>query len=264
MKKLFFAAFAVIITVLGVTAIAFRSSDIDINDEQTQSRDNLNMDNLENNESTLDNETSKTDTDNSQALKQIEDPSNPLIVEQTKFESTPSPSVSSENSATQATSRSSSQPTTRQSQTQQTTTRSTAAQPSTVRPTTNNSSITTEEQVVKLVNDERAKVGLKALSINANLASAAFIRANETEILFSHTRPDGSGFSTALTQNGVRFSGAGENIAWGQSTPAAVMGAWMSSAGHRANILSSRFTEIGIGYYRNASGVIYWTQLFIH
>ena len=81
---------------------------------------------------------------------------------------------------------------------------------------------------------------------------------------FSHTRPDGSGFSTALTQAGVSYTTSGENIAYGQQTPQAVMEAWMNSAGHRANILNASFRQIGVGHVRSASGVSYWTQLFIN
>ena len=94
-------------------------------------------------------------------------------------------------------------------------------------------------------------------------ASAAQVRAKEIERSFSHTRPDGSSFNSALTEAGVNFSGAGENIAYGQNSPEKVMEGWMNSSGHRANILNSSYTSIGVGHYQNASGVNYWTQLFI-
>lgn len=119
------------------------------------------------------------------------------------------------------------------------------------------------EQVVELVNAERVQEGLKPLSLNQSVQAAALVRAKETEASFSHTRPNGSNFSTALTEQGVRYRSSGENIAWGQRTPEQVMQGWMNSSGHRANILSSKYTEIGVGYYRSASGVNYWTQLFI-
>lgn len=121
-----------------------------------------------------------------------------------------------------------------------------------------------EQQVIDLVNKERAKAGLSALKLDKNVAKAALVRAKETEKSFSHTRPNGSKFSTALTESGVSFRGAGENIAWGQKTPQEVMKGWMNSDGHRANILNKNFTTIGVGYYRNASGVNYWTQLFTY
>ena len=124
--------------------------------------------------------------------------------------------------------------------------------------------LTFAEQVVELVNQERTKAGLNAVTLDQNIASAALVRAKEIETSFSHTRPNGSKFSTALTEQGVTFKGAGENIAWGQKSPEAVMQAWMNSEGHRANILNARFTKIGVGYYQNARGTNYWTQLFTY
>lgn len=74
----------------------------------------------------------------------------------------------------------------------------------------------------------------------------AQVRAVETKTLFSHTRPDGSSFSTALKEQGVSYRGAGENIAWGQKTSEQVMEGWMNSAGHRANILNEKYTSLGV------------------
>lgn len=120
------------------------------------------------------------------------------------------------------------------------------------------------KRIVELVNQERAKEGLNALTLNMNVTKAAQVRAVECQTLFSHTRPNGTSFATALKEAGVSYRGAGENIAWGQKTPEQVMQGWMNSAGHRANILNARYTSIGVGYYRNASGVNYWTQLFTY
>ena len=113
-------------------------------------------------------------------------------------------------------------------------------------------------------NKPEAKAGLNAVTLDQNIASAALVRAKEIETSFSHTRPNGSKFSTALTEQGVTFKGAGENIAWGQKSPEAVMQAWMNSEGHRANILNKNFTKIGVGYYQNAAGRNFWTQLFTY
>lgn len=118
------------------------------------------------------------------------------------------------------------------------------------------------KEVVDLVNAERAKEGLSPLTIDTKVQAAAQVRATECEQLFSHTRPDGSSFATALQEQEVSYRGAGENIAWGQRSPEAVMNAWMNSAGHRANIMNPNFTTIGVGYYQNASGTNYWCQLF--
>lgn len=119
-------------------------------------------------------------------------------------------------------------------------------------------------QVVDLVNRERAKAGLSPVTADTSIQAAAQVRAREIEKSFSHTRPDGSSFNTALTQQGVTYRGSGENIAWGQKTPEQVMNGWMNSEGHRANILNKNFTKIGVGYHQNASGTNYWTQLFTY
>ena len=118
--------------------------------------------------------------------------------------------------------------------------------------------------VLKLVNEERAKAGLPVLALHAGATRAAQQRAGEIETAFSHTRPDGSNFTTALTAAGVTYRAAGENIAYGQKSAGQVMQDCMNSAGHRANIMNGNFTSIGIGHYKSAAGVDYWTQLFIN
>lgn len=120
------------------------------------------------------------------------------------------------------------------------------------------------QRVVELVNEERAKAGLSPVTLQKDVTKAAQVRATEIVQSFSHTRPNGSSFSTALQEAGVSYRGSGENIAWGQKTPEQVMEGWMNSAGHRTNILNAKYTSIGVGYYQNASGVNYWTQLFTY
>lgn len=118
-------------------------------------------------------------------------------------------------------------------------------------------------QVVSLVNAERAKNGLPALQMDSRVAAAAQTRAGELKSSFSHSRPDGRSCFTALTEAGASYRGAGENIAYGQTSPEAVMNAWMNSAGHRANILSNKYTTIGVGY-TTIDGVPYWAQMFTY
>lgn len=118
-------------------------------------------------------------------------------------------------------------------------------------------------EVVRLVNVERAKAGLNPVTADAKISAAALVRSKEQIQSFSHTRPNGSSCFTVLAEQGVTYRGAGENIAMGQKTPAAVMQAWMNSEGHRANILNKNFTKIGVGYYVNG-GTAYWTQLFTY
>lgn len=118
------------------------------------------------------------------------------------------------------------------------------------------------KKVIDLVNVERAKEGLSALTMDLQVQAAAQVRAMECEQLFSHTRPDGTSFATALKEQNVSYRRAGENIAWGQRTPEQVVSGWMNSEGHRANIMNANFTKIGVGYYQNAKGTNYWCQLF--
>jgi len=120
------------------------------------------------------------------------------------------------------------------------------------------------EQIAALVNAERAKAGLPELTLQAEITDAANVRAAEIRRQFSHTRPDGRSFSTALSDNGISFRGSGENIAYGQQSPESVMEGWMNSSGHRANILNANYKNIGIGHYQDESGVNYWVQLFTY
>lgn len=115
-------------------------------------------------------------------------------------------------------------------------------------------------QVLSIVNSERAKYGLEALTYDSLLTSAANIRAEEIKTLFSHTRPDGRSCFTALDEVGYSYRKAGENIAYGQRSAEEVMTAWMNSEGHRANILGD-YDYIGIGVYEKG-GTIYWSQFF--
>lgn len=110
-------------------------------------------------------------------------------------------------------------------------------------------------EVLELVNAERKKEGLNALQMDEELLEAAMIRAGETTLFFSHTRPNG------LQCFSVSELMYGENIAAGQRNASAVMNSWMNSSGHRANILSNRWTSIGIGCVE-INGVSYWTQCF--
>lgn len=127
----------------------------------------------------------------------------------------------------------------------------------TAAPTMNTGSNQTSlaQQVVNQVNAERAKYGLSQLRVDSELTRAACIRAAEIVEKFSHTRPDGSSWST------VSSAAYGENIAMGQKTADKVMAAWLTSEGHRKNILKSSYGSIGVCAYVY-NGVTYWVQLF--
>ena len=119
-----------------------------------------------------------------------------------------------------------------------------------------------EKEVVELTNAERAKQGLPALTLDTELSTVARAKSEDMSKnnYFDHTSPTyGSPFDM-MKQFGVSYKAAGENIAKGQTTPEQVVKAWMNSEGHRANILSSNFTHIGVGYVADGN---YWTQQFI-
>lgn len=120
------------------------------------------------------------------------------------------------------------------------------------------------QQIVDLVNAERAKAGVAPLVMVTELNQAAGIRAEEIYTKFAHERPDGTRYRTVLDQLAVSYSGCGENVAYGFRTPEAVMEGWMNSEGHKANILNENYTSIGIGYYKGANGYNYWSQMFTY
>ncbi len=120
------------------------------------------------------------------------------------------------------------------------------------------------QAVLKLVNQEREIAGAEALVLDNAVTKVAENRAKELKEKFSHTRPDGRDCFTALTESGIVYSFCGENIAMGQTTPEEVMDSWMNSDGHRANILSSDYTKMGVGYYYDKeNNQHYWVQMFI-
>jgi uncharacterized protein YkwD len=108
------------------------------------------------------------------------------------------------------------------------------------------------------------KARCKAVTADVRLTTAA--REHSADMAarnyFSHTTPEGIEFATRLTNAGYRWTGAGENIAKGQHTPADVMTSWMNSPGHKANILNCGFKNIGVGVAADSGGTLLWTQDF--
>jgi uncharacterized protein YkwD len=133
-----------------------------------------------------------------------------------------------------------------------------------------------EDEVVTLVNQRRAAGATcggtvygpaPALVMNAALRAAARSHSEDMarQNYFSHTSLDGRTFSQRITHAG--YAGAspwGENIAGGQSSSAAVVSAWMNSAGHCANMMNPSYRAIGVGYAYRAGSTYghYWTQDF--
>ncbi|GAA0589258.1 sigma-70 family RNA polymerase sigma factor [Streptomyces crystallinus] len=119
------------------------------------------------------------------------------------------------------------------------------------------------QQVIALVNDERARNGCGPVTDNAQLATAAQRHSDNmaAQGFFDHTDPSGAGPGERIHAAGYQWSTYGENIARGQQTPADVMKSWMNSPGHRANILNCAFKELGVGIHYGSGGP-WWTQDF--
>ncbi|MER7684581.1 CAP domain-containing protein [Streptomyces sp. NPDC097610] len=134
-----------------------------------------------------------------------------------------------------------------------------SASPSTAGTTAPASAAVT--RVVALVNSERGKVGCSPLTLNAKLSKAAQDHSADmaSHQNMSHTGSDGSDPGQRITTAGYTWSAYGENVAFGYSTPEEVMAGWMSSPGHKRNILDCGFKEIGVGLSQPGS---YWTQDF--
>ncbi|GCB45737.1 allergen V5/Tpx-1 related [Streptomyces sp. NL15-2K] len=117
-------------------------------------------------------------------------------------------------------------------------------------------------EVLKLVNEERSKVGCSPVSANSALAELAqdFSEDMAARGFFDHTDPDGASPWDRAAKAGITDLG-GENIARGQADAAAVMEAWMNSPGHKANILNCDFKTLGVGVHMGAGGP-WWTQDF--
>ena len=137
-----------------------------------------------------------------------------------------------------------------------------------------------EEEVVRLVNEERAKYGLEPLVINETLMKLSREKSEDmyTNNYFSHISEKLGAPADVIRSNNLEFSWMGENIAKMQTTPSEVVQAWMNSKGHRENILSPNAKYIGVGYFGGIQDiqvnsykgieikkdyVPYWTQQFI-
>jgi uncharacterized protein YkwD len=116
--------------------------------------------------------------------------------------------------------------------------------------------------VLALVNQERAGAGCAPVVADGGLAGVA--RAHSADMrdrdFFSHTNLEGLSPFDRAEKAGISHSRA-ENIAYGQRDAAAVMEAWMNSAGHRANILDCSLRTLGVGVAEGPGGP-WWTQLF--
>ncbi|MEU2715073.1 CAP domain-containing protein [Streptomyces sp. NPDC007205] len=129
-------------------------------------------------------------------------------------------------------------------------------------PATVSARAAAEAEVLRLVNQERAKVGCSPLAANSSLTRLAETFSDDMAArdFFDHTDPNGKTPWDRAAAAGVTDLG-GENIARGQADAAAVMKAWMNSPGHRANILNCDFKTLGVGVHFGPGGP-WWTQDF--
>ena len=123
------------------------------------------------------------------------------------------------------------------------------------------------QEVLDLVNAERANAGLAPLTLDSSLNAAARVRAKEITTKWGHTRPNGTKCTTAITDQGLSYSAASENISAGRWSASDVVNGWMASDGHRANILNPNYTKMGLGSVKvdndpNGYGM-YWVQMFM-
>ena len=120
------------------------------------------------------------------------------------------------------------------------------------------------QAVLRLVNQERSKQGLSALTLDKRLNTAAQKKAEDMrdKNYFDHQSPTyGSPFDL-MRSEGINYQTAGENIAAGQQSAQAVMESWMNSSGHRANILNKNYKQLGVGFCTGGRYGTYWVQEF--
>jgi uncharacterized protein YkwD len=116
-----------------------------------------------------------------------------------------------------------------------------------------------QSMIMRLTNEQRAANGLPALAYDYNLQGAADTRASEQTVSFSHTRPNGTDWSTAVPANAYYF--LGENLAscdgilTDESFASSCVNWWMQSEGHRANILNGNYTVMAVGVAITANGM---------
>jgi uncharacterized protein YkwD len=123
--------------------------------------------------------------------------------------------------------------------------------------------------VLALVNKHRSAMALRPLVASPSLMAAAEWKSLHMAgaRYFAHADPAppvARGVGERLLACGypAQSTGWGENIAYGQPTPRAVMSAWLQSPGHRANIESRSFRALGVGVARSEAGLLFWTQDF--
>lgn len=127
------------------------------------------------------------------------------------------------------------------------------------------------ETLLNLINEKRAEAGVAPLTLNDSMNKAARIRAGELAQKYCHYRPplfdedkskENKG-TRALLDVGLTYSAAAENIATGQGSVSQVFSDWINSSGHKDNMLSSKYSKMGLGYIK-ANGTTYWCLLLMN
>jgi len=120
-----------------------------------------------------------------------------------------------------------------------------------------------QQQVVDIANRHRADRGIAPLTVNSSLSTAAQNHSTDQarRDRMTHTGSDGSNAGTRISRTGYSWSTWAENVAAGQPDAKSVMSAWMGSSSHRANILNSNLTQVGIGLNYSSNGTPYWTMV---
>ncbi|MPM73269.1 hypothetical protein SDC9_120245 [bioreactor metagenome] len=130
--------------------------------------------------------------------------------------------------------------------------------------TSTNGTSSEKQQAFALLNQDRAANGLPALTLNSKLTSLADAYAADMikRGYFSHYNPEGQSPFDRMNNAGISYKTAGENLAINTNVSAAEA-AFMKSSGHRANILNSSYTDVGIGVVHSSDGSVYVVQEFI-
>ena len=125
-------------------------------------------------------------------------------------------------------------------------------------------SLSAQEQTAgNLLNSDRARYNLPPLAIDPELCRIARIKSQDMRDnqYFAHTSPTYGDVRSMLRQFGYAYTAAGENIAH-HATVDKAQAAFLSSPGHRKNILSSTYTKVGVGIAVDSKGFVYLTQIF--
>lgn len=121
------------------------------------------------------------------------------------------------------------------------------------------------DEIVVLINKERAKVGAPSLKVDEGVEDIALIKSKDMvdNNYFAHESPTLGLYSDLLKKAGISYRAAGENLVAGYTTAESAVDAWMNSPGHKKNLLNPVYTHTGVGTYTGGAYRMYHTQIFI-